>query len=148
VVRLSGSPVPPWPAVLKERIPLLRLSGLQAGATLKRGSLVQVVSSDPDRLARISRVEFFVDGKPYSYALASPFRLGNSDNWDMHGIEGGRHLLRIVIYERWTRSSRLIPSASTPMRSMTCSPAVPAGLSRSLLMEWRPGMESNLRLYY
>jgi hypothetical protein len=100
VARLTGSPLPPRPAVLEERVPLLTLSGLQAGATLKRGSLVQVVSSDTDGLARISRVEFFVDGKPYSYALASPFRLGNSDNWDMHGIEGGRHVLRIVTYER------------------------------------------------
>jgi hypothetical protein len=99
VARLTGSPALPRPPVSDQTV-LLKVIGIEDGGSIKHGSGVEAIISGAEDSLRIARVEFFVDDIPYSYSRIAPYRLGNAEVWDMHGVSPGRHLLRVVAYMR------------------------------------------------
>jgi hypothetical protein len=48
----------------------------------------------------IKRVEFFVDARPYIYTENSPYLLNVSGDQDTEPLPAGRHLLRVVVYNK------------------------------------------------
>ena len=104
VARLTGSPVPPAPKYDSDEVPLIKLVGLTAGQVLKPGARAQVEVIAQDRHPRwpINRVEFFIDGRPFSYTRNAPFRLGGRGmaGLSLASFGPGKHVLRVVAYDR------------------------------------------------
>jgi hypothetical protein len=47
-------------------------------------------------------VEFFIDGRPFSYTSDAPFRLGGRESGAgyLASFGAGKHVLRVVAYDR------------------------------------------------
>jgi hypothetical protein len=99
VARLSGSPAPPRPSQNDPTLPSIRLIGLKDGDIVKRGTHVEAVVEDHEARWPVRRLEFFVDGAPYSYTTAAPFWLGGQRGWDTSDLRPGRHTLWVVAYD-------------------------------------------------
>lgn len=100
VARLTGSPAPPRPEYSDNTLPVIQVPGLRAGQVLKQPIRIEAVVTDRDPHWPIKRVEFFIDNKPYSYQLTAPYLLNGQALWDMLDVAGGKHILRIVAYDR------------------------------------------------
>ncbi len=99
VARLSGSPVPERPAVNDPEYPLVTVFGLKPGQVLTKPSWIEAIVQDRHSRWPIQRVEFFIDGKPFSYKRTAPFMLGNREWWDPRELTPGAHTLRVVAYD-------------------------------------------------
>ncbi|MPY86772.1 MAG: hypothetical protein GEU99_02510 [Luteitalea sp.] len=99
VARLTGSPVPPRPSVDDPEYPVITIKGLKAGQTLTKPAWIEAIIEDRHARWPIHRVEFFIDGKPYSYKRTAPFMLGGREWWNPSEIEMGPHTLRVVAYD-------------------------------------------------
>ena len=99
VARLTGSAVPPVPDYTAGDTPEIKVLGLKPGQVLKEAISVEAVVKDRDARWPIKRVEFFIDGKPYSYRRNAPFLLNNQEWWDMVDVAPGKHVLRVVAYD-------------------------------------------------
>lgn len=100
VARLTGSPAPPRPDYTDSTSPLVNIVGLEPGQVLKEPGRIEAVITDRDPRWPIKRVEFFIDNNPYSYQLMAPYLLNNQSLWDMLDVTGGKHVLRVVAYDR------------------------------------------------
>jgi hypothetical protein len=99
VARLTGSPIPERPVVHDPEYPEIRVIGLEANQVLTKPAWIEAVVRDNHARWPIHRVEFFVDGKPFSYRRTAPFMLGNREWWDPRELAPGPHTLRIVAYD-------------------------------------------------
>jgi hypothetical protein len=99
VARLTGSPEPPKPKNDDPLLPSIRLIGLKDGDTIKPGARIEAVVEDHEPRWPIRRVEFFIDGVPYSYAQLAPFYLGGQRGWDLADVSPGDHKLWVVAYD-------------------------------------------------
>lgn len=99
VARLTGSPAPPKPAYDNPEAPVLKIFGLEEGQTLTQPTWIEAIVEDRHPRWPIKRVEFFVDGKPYSYRGRAPFLLGNVEFWDPRQLEPGEHVLRVAAFD-------------------------------------------------
>ncbi|HEV2135299.1 MAG TPA: hypothetical protein VGR47_13775 [Terracidiphilus sp.] len=99
VARLTGSPQPAMPDWSKNSPAATRLSGVAPEQQVEKlaGIEAEVTSADP--AWRVNRVEFFLDGKPYSYTTSPPYRMGKPMPW-WNSVAAGRHLLEVVSYIR------------------------------------------------
>ncbi len=104
VARLTGSSIPPMPKYDSDDAPVIKLVGLTPGAVLGSGAraLVEVIAEDRHPRWPISRVEFYIDGRPYSYTRIAPFRVGGRGmaGLSLASFGPGRHTLRVVTYDR------------------------------------------------
>jgi len=100
VARLTGSPVPPKPRYFADDAPEIDLVGLQPGQVLKEPAWIEAIVKDRHARWPIKRVEFYIDGVPYSYCRNAAFLLNNQEWWDMAGVAAGRHVLRVVAYDQ------------------------------------------------
>jgi hypothetical protein len=100
VARLTGSPVPPKPEYSADDTPEIEVSGLKPGQILKEPAWIEAVVKDRHPRWPIKRVEFFIDDKPYSYRNQAPYMLNNQEWWDMVDVPAGKHVLRVVAYDR------------------------------------------------
>jgi hypothetical protein len=100
VARLTGSPGPEHPRYQADDTPVIRLLGIDPGQTLREPAWIEAVVEDRHPRWPIKRVEFFLDGKPYSYRKEAPFYLGSQGWWDPSSVAAGRHELRVVAYDR------------------------------------------------
>jgi hypothetical protein len=99
VARLTGSPVPERPKVADAEYPVIKVFGLEPGQVLTKPSWIEAIVQDRHPRWPIQRVEFFIDGKPFSYRRNAPFMLGNREWWDPHELSPGPHTLRVVAYD-------------------------------------------------
>ncbi len=99
VAQLTGSPAPPVPASAAEDAPVIHLEGLKAGQVVKGRIWVEAVIEDRHPRWPIKRVEFFLDGKPYSYSRNAPFYPGGGEWWSAGQLTAGAHSLRVVAYD-------------------------------------------------
>lgn len=99
VARLSGSPAPPIPDYQSRETPVIKLLGLAPGQVLSGSTRIEAVVEDRDSRWPIKRVEFFLDGKPYSYRKSAPYIPGEQESWNASVLEPGRHQLRVVAYD-------------------------------------------------
>lgn len=99
VARLTGSPAPPSPAVTGDNIATIRIVGLEKGATVRDVSAVRAQIVARDAKWPVKRIEFFVDGRPYSYCRAASCPLGSPMPWGTN-LQEGKHTLRVVAYFR------------------------------------------------
>jgi len=99
VARLSGSPVPARPDYTDEEAPLVRVIGLAPGQVLAKPAWIEAVVQDRHARWPVKRVEFFIDGKPYSYRRNAPYLLGGQEWWDPRQAGPGRHVLRVAAYD-------------------------------------------------
>lgn len=100
VARLTGSPEPPKPNDADPLLPSIRLIGLKDGDTIRPGALIEAVVEDHEPRWPISRVEFFIDGTPYSSTRLAPFYLGGGQRaWDLADVTPGVHELWVVAYD-------------------------------------------------
>lgn len=99
VARLSGSPIPERPAVNDPEYPVITIFGLKRGQVLTKPSWIEAIVQDKHPRWPIHRVEFFIDGKPFSYSRTAPFMLGNREWWDPRDLTLGAHTLRVVAYD-------------------------------------------------
>jgi peptidoglycan hydrolase-like protein with peptidoglycan-binding domain len=99
VARLTGSPEPAKPASSDPLLPTIRLVGMKDGDTIKPGARVEAVIEDHEPRWPIRRVEFFLDGVPYSYVRLAPFYLGGQRGWDLADVPTGHHTLWVVAYD-------------------------------------------------
>lgn len=99
VAKLTGSPVPAKPSVTDPEYPVIKVFGLQAGQRLTKASWIEAIVEDRHARWPIYSVEFFIDGKPYSYKRTAPYMLGGREWWDPSDIAPGPHTLRIVAYD-------------------------------------------------
>ena len=101
VARLTGSPEPPKPGSdSSPLLPSIRLIGLKDGDTITPGTRVEAVVADHDPRWPIRRVEFFLDGVPYSETRLAPFYLGGQRGWDLADIAPGKHTLWVFAYDQ------------------------------------------------
>jgi len=104
VARLTGSPIPPMPQYDSDEVPVIKFDGFTPGQVLSPGALAQVEALVQDRHSQwpIKRVEFFIDGRPYSYTGKAPFRLGGRgmSGLSLTSFGAGKHTLRVVAYDR------------------------------------------------
>jgi hypothetical protein len=100
VARLTGSPAPPRPKYTAPGAPEITLVGLKPGQVLKDRTWVEAVIKDRHDRWPIKRVEFFIDGVPYSYRRNAPFLLNNQEWWDMVDVSAGPHVLPVVAYDQ------------------------------------------------
>lgn len=100
VARLSGSPSPPRPDYHAADAPQIDVLGLKPNQVLKEPAWIEAMVKDREPRWPIKRVEFFLDDKPYSYSKNAPFMLNNQEWWDMAGVASGKHVLRVVAYDR------------------------------------------------
>jgi hypothetical protein len=100
VARLTGSPSPPKPEYHADDTPEIEVSGLKPEQVLKEPVWIEAIVKDRHRRWPIKRVEFFMDGKPYSYRTQAPYMLNNQEWWDMVDVAAGKHVLRVVAYDR------------------------------------------------
>ncbi len=112
VARLTGSPIPPLPKYEAPDAPRIKLIGLTRGQVLKESTWVEAVVEDRHPRWPIKRVEFFLDGKPYSYRRNAPFVPGASEWWDVSRLPAGSHVLRVVAYDmrgpRFTETATIL----------------------------------------
>jgi hypothetical protein len=99
VARLTGSPVPPRPAYSDAESPVIRMVGIRDGQVLSGPAWIEAVVEDRHGRWPIKRVEFFIDGKPYSYRMRAPFLLGGREWWSDPEIPAGKHTLRVAAYD-------------------------------------------------
>ena len=104
VARLTGSPIPPRPKYDSDDVPAIQLVGFTPGQVLNlrgRGQL-EVIAQDRHPRWPINRVEFFIDGRPFSYTRIAPFRLGGRGmaGLSLASFGPGKHTLRVVAYDR------------------------------------------------
>ncbi len=100
VARLTGSTPPPKPAYTADDAPEIEIFGLKPGQVLKEPVWVEAIVRDRHPRWPIKRVEFFIDGKPYSYSNRPPYMLNNQEWWDMVDVPNGNHVLRVAAYDR------------------------------------------------
>jgi hypothetical protein len=103
VARLTGSPIPPRPKYEADDTPVIRLIGLSPGQVLRGGAArIEAVVEDRHPRWPINRVEFFIDGKPFSYTRNAPFMMSGQgslgDRFEM--LAPGEHVLRVAAYDR------------------------------------------------
>src|ERR1035441_4366491 len=91
VMESSASPVLTRPTNSLARLGMLPTQAMTAGEAIVK-----------DRHPRwpIKRVEFYIDGAPYSYRRSAPFLLNNQEWWDMVDVAPGKHVLRVVAYDQ------------------------------------------------
>jgi hypothetical protein len=99
VAKLTGSPVPERPKYDSDEAPVIHLMGLEPGQVVKEPIWVEAQVEDRHPRWPIKRVEFFIDGKPYSYRRNAPFILGDWEWWDPSELADGKHVLRVVAYD-------------------------------------------------
>jgi hypothetical protein len=99
VARLTGSSEPPKPAASDPFLPTVRLIGLSDGDTIRPGARIEAVVEDHEPRWPIRRVEFFLDGVPYSYVRLAPFYLGGQGGWDLADVTPGLHTLWVLAYD-------------------------------------------------
>jgi hypothetical protein len=99
VARLTGSPAPAKPDYDAAETPLIEVAGLKPGQVLTEPAWIEAIVTDRHPRWPIKRVEFFIDGKPYSYRTRAPYLLHNQEWWDMVDVAAGRHVLRVVAYD-------------------------------------------------
>ena len=99
VARLTGSPIPPKPQGNDPEYPVIKIFGLESGQVLTKPSLIEAIVDDRHARWPIHRVEFFIDGKPYSYRRNAPFMLGGREWWDPRDLTPGPHKLRVAAYD-------------------------------------------------
>jgi hypothetical protein len=99
VARLTGSAPPPKPAYNAQDTPEVEVSGLATGQVLKEPAWIEAIVRDRHPRWPIKRVEFFIDGKPYSYSNRAPYMLNNQEWWDMVDVPAGDHVLRVAAYD-------------------------------------------------
>jgi len=100
---LTGSPLPPRPKYEAGDTPVIRLIGLSPGQVLKGAApRVEAVVEDRDPRWPVNRVEFFIDGKPYSYTRVAPFMMGGQGSVGerFEALAAGEHVLRVAAYDR------------------------------------------------
>jgi len=100
VARLTSSPVPPMPKYDSDDTPEIEVFGLKANQVLKEPAWIEAIVKDRHPRWPIKRVEFFIDGKPYSYRTQAPYMLNNQEWWDRVDVSAGPHVLRVVAYDR------------------------------------------------
>jgi hypothetical protein len=110
VAKLTGSPEPPMPKYEADDAPVFHLIGLDPGQVVRERVWVEAVIEDRHPRWPIKRVEFFVDGKPYSYSRNAPFYPGNGEWWNPLQLAAGRHVLRVVAFDM--RGPRFTETAS------------------------------------
>lgn len=99
VARLTGSPGPPRPDYSAADAPEIEMFGLKAGDVVSEPSWIEAIVKDRHTRWPIKRVEFFIDGKPYSYRRNAPYLLNGQEWWDMLGVVPGRHVLRVAAFD-------------------------------------------------
>jgi hypothetical protein len=99
MARLTGSPAPPRPDHTDPETPVVRLIGLKPGQTLEGPAWIEAVVEDRHPRWPIKRVEFFMDGKPYSYRRNAPYYLGGREWWDPSDLAPGNHVLRVAAFD-------------------------------------------------
>jgi hypothetical protein len=99
VARLTGSPEPAKPSAADPLLPSIRLIGLNNGDTIRPGARIEAVVEDHEPRWPIRRVEFFIDGVPYSDVRLAPFYLGGQRGWDLADVAPGPHMLWVVAYD-------------------------------------------------
>jgi hypothetical protein len=117
VARLTGSKIPAMPKYDSDETPLIKLVGFTPGQVMNAAAAAQlevIVENRHPRWPR-NRVEFYVDGMPFSYASSAPFQLVKSRtpgaaNRFLAPFGPGKHMLRIVAYDR--RGPRFAESCS------------------------------------
>jgi hypothetical protein len=110
VARLTGSPAPPRPSYDASDSPVIQVIGLTAGQVVKDRIWVEAVVEDRHPRWPIKRVEFYLDGQPYSYRRNAPWLLGNVEWWSPARLAPGPHQLRVVAFDM--RGPRFSESAS------------------------------------
>jgi hypothetical protein len=100
VAHLTGSPAPPQPDYTDTSSPIINIVGLKSGQVLTEPRRIEAVITDRDPRWPIKRVEFFIDDKPYNYQPMAPYLLGGQGVWDMLDVGAGKHVLRVVAYDR------------------------------------------------
>jgi len=101
--------------------PEIRVVGLEPNQVLTKPAWIEAVVKDNHARWPIHRVEFFVDGKPFSYKRTAPFMLGNREWWDPRELSPGPHTLRIVAYD--LRGPRFTESCAIHDIPFTVGPA-------------------------
>ncbi|MBC8164380.1 MAG: Ig-like domain-containing protein [Bryobacteraceae bacterium] len=110
VARLTGSPAPARPNYNNPEAPRVRIFGLDNGQTVSEPLWVEAIAEDRHPRWPIKRVEFYVDGKPYSYRNRAPYLMGNVEFWDPRQLAPGEHTLRVVAFDM--RGPRFSETAS------------------------------------
>jgi hypothetical protein len=100
VARLTGSAIPPKPEYAAADTPEIELFGLKPGQVLKGRVWIEAIVHDRHPRWPIKRVEFFIDGAPYSYRRNAPFLVNNQEWWDLVDVPAGPHVLRVVAYDQ------------------------------------------------
>jgi hypothetical protein len=100
VARLTGSPIPARPEYSALEAPEIELFGLEPNQVLKEPAWIEAIVKDRHPRWPIKRVEFYIDGAPYSYRRSAPFLLNNQEWWDMVDVAPGKHVLRVVAYDQ------------------------------------------------
>jgi hypothetical protein len=107
VARLTGSKIPAMPKYDSDKTPLIKLVGFTPGQVMNAAAAAQLEVIVENRYPRwpINRVEFYVDGMPFSYSKDAPFQLLKSHapwaaNRFLASFGPGKHTLRVVAYDR------------------------------------------------
>jgi hypothetical protein len=100
VARLTGSTSPPRPDDRDANLPRIHVEGLTPGQTIDGPSVIEAKIVALDQRWPIKRVEFFIDRRPFSYSLSTPYILDSQKLWHSNKISAGDHILRIVAYFR------------------------------------------------
>lgn len=99
VARLTGSRRPAMPDWDKDSPATIQLKGVAQGQPVSNLAAIAVEVIPRDPAWRVKRVEFFLDGKPYSSAATPPYRIGEALPW-WKDVETGKHRLAVVSYIR------------------------------------------------
>jgi hypothetical protein len=100
VARLTGSPIPPRPNYVSDETPAIEVFGLKPNDVVKEPVWVEAIVTDRHPRWPIKRVEFFIDGKPYSYRRNAPFMLQQDREWwDPADVPAGKHVLRVAAFD-------------------------------------------------
>jgi hypothetical protein len=110
VAMLTGSPAPPAPKYGADDTPVIHLTGLAPGQVVKDRVWVEAIIEDRHPRWPIKRVEFFLDGKPYSYSRNAPFCPGGTEWWNPMQLASGGHVLRVAAFDM--RGPRFSEAAS------------------------------------
>ncbi len=90
---------------------MIRLIGLEPGQVVKDRIWVEAVIEDRHPRWPIKRVEFFLDGKPYSYSRNAPYAPGGTEWWNpVAQLPAGNHVLRVAAFDM--RGPRFTEAAS------------------------------------
>ncbi len=99
VARLTGSEVPPRPDYRDDEASRIKLIGLEPGQVLRDRAWIEAVVEDRHPRWPIKRVEFYIDGKPYSYRRNAPFLLGGQEWWNPAELAPSPHTLRVAAFD-------------------------------------------------